>query len=190
MRQNRQYLFNMSYLKLFGVLTGVAVDVSNFWSRSRSLTAWSTSEVGVWKRWLRSSVRQRWAWTGSGLDILQDTCEFWIRIAFGYLFLQKIGSGYLFDFYNKIFPRIIQDVTNDGAVVFFTIMIFIFTKYKMILLVRAALITIDDNSCYFVVNIFRQGGSSELPLYCWYAVLFCCAESSGICVCCVGQGRC
>jgi len=30
MRQNRQYLFNMSYLEVFGVLTGVGVDVSNF----------------------------------------------------------------------------------------------------------------------------------------------------------------
>jgi len=33
----------------------------------------------------------------------------------------------LFDFYNKIFLRVIQDVTNDGAVVFFA-MNFIFTK--------------------------------------------------------------
>jgi len=29
----------------------------------------------------------------------------------------------------------------------------------MILSVCAALITIDDNSCYFIVNIFRRGGS-------------------------------
>jgi len=28
MRQNRQYLFNMIYLEVFGVLTGVGVDVS------------------------------------------------------------------------------------------------------------------------------------------------------------------
>jgi len=35
--------------------------------------------------------------------------------------------GYLFDFYNEIFLRLIQDVTNDGAVVLFVI-IFIFTK--------------------------------------------------------------
>ena len=46
----------------------------------------------------------------------------------------------------------------------------------MILAVCAALITIDDNSCYFIVNIFRQGESSRLLLYCWYAALFCCAE--------------
>jgi len=29
MRQNRQYLYNMSYL-VFGVLTGVGVDISKF----------------------------------------------------------------------------------------------------------------------------------------------------------------
>jgi len=54
---------------------------------------------------------------------------FGIRIGFGYLFLKKIGSGsgYLFDFYNEIFLRVIQDVTNDGAVAFFA-MIFTFTK--------------------------------------------------------------
>jgi len=31
MRQNRQYLFNMSYLDVFGVLRGVGVDVSKFY---------------------------------------------------------------------------------------------------------------------------------------------------------------
>jgi len=30
MRQNKQYLFNMSYLEVFGALTGVGVDVSKF----------------------------------------------------------------------------------------------------------------------------------------------------------------
>jgi len=30
MRQNRQYPFNMNYLEVFGLLTGVGVDVSNF----------------------------------------------------------------------------------------------------------------------------------------------------------------
>ena len=30
MRQNRQHHFSMNYLKLFGVLTGVGVDVSKF----------------------------------------------------------------------------------------------------------------------------------------------------------------
>jgi len=39
----------------------------------------------------------------------------------------RTRSGYLFDFYNEISLRVIQDVTNDGTVVFFA-MIFIFTK--------------------------------------------------------------
>ena len=30
MRQNKQYLFNVSYLEVFGVLTRVGVDVSKF----------------------------------------------------------------------------------------------------------------------------------------------------------------
>jgi len=30
MRQNRHYLFDVSYLKVFGVLTGVGVDLSKF----------------------------------------------------------------------------------------------------------------------------------------------------------------
>jgi len=55
---------------------------------------------------------------------------FWIRIGFGYLFLKKIGSGQDQDIclISKMkFSRVIQDVTNDGAVVFFA-MTFIFTK--------------------------------------------------------------
>jgi len=42
-----------------------------------------------------------------------------------YFFL--FGSGHLFDFYNEICLTVIQDVTNDGASVFFT-MVFMFTK--------------------------------------------------------------
>jgi len=45
----------------------------------------------------------------------------------------------LFDFYNEISLRLIQDVTNDGGNVFFAID-FIFTqKIRMILSVSAAL---------------------------------------------------
>jgi len=40
----------------------------------------------------------------------------------------RTGSGYLFDFYNEIFLRVFPDVTNNGAVVFFAITVFIFTK--------------------------------------------------------------
>jgi len=36
----------------------------------------------------------------------------------------RTGSGYLFDFYNEFFMRVIQDVTNDGAVVFFAMFLY------------------------------------------------------------------
>jgi len=39
----------------------------------------------------------------------------------------RTGSGYLFDVYNEISLRVIQDVTNDGGSVFFAV-VFIFTK--------------------------------------------------------------
>jgi len=71
-------------------------------------------------------------------------------------------SGYWFDFYNEIFPRVIPDVANDGA----------------------ALIIINGNSCYIIVNFFRPSGSSQLLLYCWYAALF--VVLNGLCVFCVG----
>jgi len=60
----------------------------------------------------------------------------------------RTGSRYLFDFYNEIFLRVIQDVANDDAVVFFA-MIFILTKNQTDFVSRlcAALITMDDNSC-------------------------------------------
>jgi len=52
---------------------------------------------------------QRWAWTGSGLDILQDTCDFldqdWIWIFIFEKNWIRTGSGYLFDFHNEIFLR-------------------------------------------------------------------------------------
>ena len=41
----------------------------------------------------------------------------------------RTGSGYLFDFYNEIFLRVYQDVTNDGAAVFFA-MIFYGSGYR------------------------------------------------------------
>ena len=82
----------------------------------------------------------------------------------------------MFDFYNEIFLRVIQDVTNDGGSVFFA-MVFILS-------VCAALIAINGNSCYFIVHFFRPSGSSKLFLYCWYAALF--VVLIGICVCCVG----
>ena len=58
-----------------------------------------------------------------------------------------------------------------------------FKKIKIILSV--GLITINDNSCFFIVNFFRRSGSSKVLLYCWFAALF--VVLSGICVCYVGQ---
>ena len=51
----------------------------------------------------------------------------WIWIFFFEKKWIRTGSGYWFDFYNEIFLRVNQDVTNDGGGVFFAI-IFIFTK--------------------------------------------------------------
>jgi len=78
------------------------------------------------------------------LDILQDTCNYFGSGLDLDIYLKKnwirTGSGYTFDFYKEIFLRVIQDVTNDGTVVFFA-MIFIFTKNQNDLSICAALIT-------------------------------------------------
>jgi len=104
---------------------------------------------------------------------------FWIGIRFGYLFLKKIGSGQDQDiclisitkFYWEWFKM------SQMMVLLFSLLWFICSqKIKMILSVCAALITIDDNSCYIILNIFWRGGSSKLLLYCWYAAFFCCVE--------------
>jgi len=97
------------------------------------------------------------------------------RIRIGYLFLKKVGSGYWFDFYNEIFLGVVQDAANDGGSVFFAL---VFT-----LSVFAAVITINGNSCYFIVNFFRPSESSKLLLYCWYAALF--VVLNGMCVLCM-----
>jgi len=104
---------------------------------------------------------------------------FWIRIGFGYLFLKKIGSGQnqhiCFISITKFSWEWFK--MSQMIVLLFSLLWFLYSqKIKMILSLCAALITIDDNSCYFIVNIFRRGGSSKLLLYCWYAALFCCAE--------------
>jgi len=75
----------------------------------------NTSEHGQGQDWISCRIcmiflDQDWIW----IFIFETN---WIRP----------GSGYLFDFCNEIFLRVIQDVTNDGAVVFFA-MIFINTK--------------------------------------------------------------
>jgi len=63
------------------------------------------------------------------LAIFSDQDWIWIFIfEKGWI---RTGSGYLFDFYNEISLRVIQDVRNYGGSVFFA-MVFIFTnKIKM-----------------------------------------------------------
>jgi len=66
---------------------------------------------------------QRCAWTGSGLDNLQDPCDFFgsgvdLDVYFWKEFV-RTGSGYFFDIYNERSLRVIQDVTNYGGRVFF-----------------------------------------------------------------------
>ena len=102
------------------------------------------SGVGLPMSCCATGTNQRWEWTGWGLDILQDTCNYFgsgldLDIYFKKNWI-RTGSGYTFDFYKEIFLRVIQDVTNDGAVVFFA-MIFIFTKNQNDLSICAALIT-------------------------------------------------
>jgi len=76
----------------------------------------------------------------------------------------RTESGYLFDFYNEISLKVIHDVTNDCGSVLLA-MVFIFTKNaKLFLSVCAALITINDNSFYFIVIFFWRIESSKLVL--------------------------
>ena len=90
----------------------------------------------------------------------------------------RTESGYLFDFYNEISRRVIQDVTNNGVSVFFA-MALICKKIKIILSVCATLITIDDNLCYFMIMFFSRGVelASLIMLLCFLLVVL-----SGICV--------
>jgi len=65
----------------------------------------------------------------------------------------RTGTGYLLDFYNDISLRVIQDGTNDGGCVFIAVGC-IHKNIKSLLSVCAALITINDSLCYFVVSFF------------------------------------
>jgi len=55
----------------------------------------------------------------------------------------RTGSGYWFNFYNDVFLKVIQDVTNDGGSVSFATV--------FILSVCAALIAINGNSCLSLI---------------------------------------
>jgi len=105
---------------------------------------------------------------------------FWMRIGFGYLFLKKIGQDqdiclisvtkFLWEWFKM----------SQMVMLLFSFLWFLYSqKIEMILSVCAhcaALIIIDDDSCYFIVNSFWRGGSSKWLLYCWYAALLFWAE--------------
>jgi len=75
MRQNRQYLFNMSYLEVFGVLTGVGADVSKFFG------------VGVGAGVLKH---------GAEAELKSEKCDsahIWFRLDPDCKTFQNLGSG-------------------------------------------------------------------------------------------------
>ena len=71
----------------------------------------SRSEHGQDQNWISCRI----------FAILSDQGWIWIFI------FEKNWTRYLFDFYNELSLRVIQDVTNDGGRVFFA-MVFIFTN--------------------------------------------------------------
>jgi len=66
-----------------------------------------------------------------------------------------IRTGYLFDFYDEISFGVNQDVKNVGGSAFFLCYGFcINTKINIIFSGNAALITVNDDSCYFITIFF------------------------------------
>jgi len=126
-------------------------------------------------------VKQRWAWTWSGLDFLQDTCDFldqdwiWIFIFFNWI---RTRSGYLFDLYTEIFLRVIQDVTNDGGgsvsfAMFFILSVCVHSLQSMVIRVTLSLIffgQVEVVSCSYIAGML-------LCLLCWMAYV--CVVYSG-----------
>ena len=135
-------------------LNGQELTNWSVWNHVRSRIRGEPFWEEKWK--LKTRRAQRRAWTGSGLEVLQDTCDFFgSGLDLDINFWKKLDQDrirILVWFYNEIFLRVIQDVTNDGGSVFF-IMVFILS-------VCAALIAINGNSCYFIVNFFWPSGSS------------------------------
>ena len=71
----------------------------------------------------------------------------------------RTGSGYLFDFCNKIFLRVIQDVTNDRGDVFFAMVFILSCQYvlhspqSMVICVTSSLIfsgQVEVVSCSYI----------------------------------------
>ena len=95
----------------------------------------------------------------------------WIWI---FIFEKKlIRTGYLFDFYNEISLGVNQEVKNGGRVFFLCDGFYIHKKIKIISSGNAAIITVNDDSCYFIVTFFSWSGSSNMFMSCWYVMLLC-----------------
>jgi len=112
---------------------------------------------------------QDWIFFGLGLDL---DIHFWKQLD-----QDRIRMLVWFLWRNFLESDSSEGVTTDGGSVFFA-MVFILS-------VCAALITINRNSCYFIITFFWPSGSSKLLVRCWYAALFV-VVLSGICVCSVG----
>ena len=74
--------------------------------------------------------------------------------------MKKIGSGqdqdiYLFDFYNEIFLRVIEDITNDVSLpTVYKVVFILMQQIAMVLSVCVALIIINDNSCFSMEQLY------------------------------------
>ena len=120
---------------------------------------------------------QRWAWTRSVLDILQDICDFFgSGLDLDIYFWNKLDQGICLISITKFSCEWFEDVTNVEMMVqvFSLLCFFIHKKIKMILSVCAALITINDNSCYLIVNFFpAQMEEVNCSYVSGYAALLC-----------------
>jgi len=137
------------------------------------------------------TAEQRWAWTGSGSDILQDDCNFldqdWIWI---FIFEKKMDQDICLISITKFSWEWFK-MLQTMMLLFSLLLWFLYSqKIKMTLSVCAPLITIDGNSFYFVLNLFQRDGSSKLLSYWWYErcfVLLCWVKWHMCCVCCEGK---
>jgi len=90
---------------------------------------------------------------------------FRVRIGFGYLFLKQIGSGQDQDICLISITKFSWECfkMSQMMVLLFSLLWFLYSqKIKMIWSGCAALITIDDNSCYFIVNTVVSGEVEEV----------------------------
>jgi len=90
-----------------------------------------------------------------------------IRIGFWYSFLKKIGSGQDQDIGLISITKFSWEwfKMSQMMVTVFYLLGIIYCQYLC-----AALITINGNSCYFIVNFFRPSGSSKLPPLAYFSI--------------------